>query len=882
MRILLKTALLTGSLCIIFSLSAVAQYENIWVFGTRTGLNFNGAGPVSLTTAINSSEASASVCDRNGQLLFYTDGVSVWNRNHKLMPNGIGLTATGNSTLSTSQGAVIIPVTGQEEQYYIFSLSDNIGGGYLSYSMVDMQLDNGLGDVNTFVRTIPLDAHLTEHMVAITGDRCNTWLLVVSIEDTALLWQDGLMELKAYNIDYTGVSTVPVVSRIKAVSHTTFVRKWIGCIAASPDNSKIVVAGGGLWLYDFDQGTGMAANPQELAPIPRHPTEAPFFDSGYFYSPCFSADSRMLYGSTSRRIFQFDLNAGSYNDILDSRYTACDTTELIAYGAGLKRGPDNRIYAAHYSFPSLSVINAPEVPGPACGFVKDAVALSGNSGLGLPNAVIPLNRDTIYHAARIDTVPCFETSHYLALDSLAVNVIWDDGSTSRVREVNRTGVYYVFYSIPPCLSQRQVDTFRVLHKSYKPQIGISPACKADTNGSAWIIPIAGDTNQYVYTWMDTDQVVYAVNDTVLGLPSGKYLLYVVSSSGCVDTFELLIPEENYEVSFVSDTVICEGGTLQFNNTSDAHYTSFQWDFDDGESASLFSPSHVFDSAGSYRIQLMGAGAVCSDTFYRDIIVDPLLAAGFTLSRDSICVGESVEMMPGPLMESSLAGLHWAFGDGTEAEAVYNDPVHHTFNRSGTFPVILTARFRACPTSVFSDTVYVFDLPGVYLSKEYIGPDSGICLNGVSVVLENSSGGHLAGRHYRWSTGATTATITVGSPGRYSLTIVADPIGCSAADSVEIFKDCYPDIPNAFVPNGDGVNDYFFPKYWQGRDVKAFSMKIFNRWGQVIFETDNVYHKGWDGRFNNIPQSAGVYIYLINVVLKDSKAEQFTGNVTLLR
>src|SRR5690606_5354690 len=120
-----------------------------------------------------------------------------------------------------------------------------------------------------------------------------------------------------------------------------------------------------------------------------------------------------------------------------------------------------------------------------------------------PNAVIPLNRDTVYHAARIDTVPCFETNHYLVLDSLAVNIIWDDGSTSQVREVNRTGVYYVFYSIPPCLSQRQVDTFHVLHKSYKPQIGISPACKGDTNGSAWIIPVAGDTNRYVYTWIGT-------------------------------------------------------------------------------------------------------------------------------------------------------------------------------------------------------------------------------------------------------------------------------------------------------------------------------------------------------------------------------------------
>jgi gliding motility-associated-like protein len=96
------------------------------------------------------------------------------------------------------------------------------------------------------------------------------------------------------------------------------------------------------------------------------------------------------------------------------------------------------------------------------------------------------------------------------------------------------------------------------------------------------------------------------------------------------------------------------------------------------------------------------------------------------------------------------------------------------------------------------------------------------------------------------------------------------------------KDCYIEMPNTFTPNGDDLNDYFFPKSLLSRGVTAFKMSIFNRWGQLIFETTNPEGRGWDGRWNGVMQPNGVYIYLLDATLKNGKTEHYQGNVTLLR
>jgi gliding motility-associated-like protein len=90
------------------------------------------------------------------------------------------------------------------------------------------------------------------------------------------------------------------------------------------------------------------------------------------------------------------------------------------------------------------------------------------------------------------------------------------------------------------------------------------------------------------------------------------------------------------------------------------------------------------------------------------------------------------------------------------------------------------------------------------------------------------------------------------------------------------------MPNVFTPNGDGVNDYFYPRSLLSSGLTEFKMDIYNRWGALIFETNAVEGQGWDGKYNGVAQPEEVYIYIIDAKFKDGKKEHHTGNITLIR
>lgn len=119
----MNTRYIFSLLLVLLSLNTQAQLANVWAFGKMAGINFNANPPTAIKTAISTSEGCSAMCDAQGNLLFYTDGSSIWDRKHNYMPNGDDLLGRGlNITSSTSQGALIIPVPGNENQYYVFSL----------------------------------------------------------------------------------------------------------------------------------------------------------------------------------------------------------------------------------------------------------------------------------------------------------------------------------------------------------------------------------------------------------------------------------------------------------------------------------------------------------------------------------------------------------------------------------------------------------------------------------------------------------------------------------------------------------------------------------------------------------------------------------------
>ncbi|WP_162902906.1 PKD domain-containing protein [Taibaiella koreensis] len=850
-----------------------AQREQVWIFGDSAGVSFNSTPPLSLRSKIHANEACASVCDPGGQLLFYTEGNTVWNRSHLVMPNGAALISdisypAYGPTSSTAQGALIVPMPGQPSRYYIFSLTSiELGGnsGRLYYSVVDMSLNGGMGDVVAAGKGTLLDSMNTEHMTGVAGDHCNIWVLTLSVSNATT------EHIKAFEVNDAGVQSIPVVSTF-SIPLTT--GSNYGQMDVSPDRKMLAMTravpfssfGGALELFAFDPATGQVSNQRILDSLGR-------------YSACFSPDNSKLYTNavTTAGIEQYNLNAGSFPAIVSSK------TNIGAAGAGaIRRGPDGKVYCGGTG--ALSMILHPNLAGTASTLVGNAILLQPNTNLifGLPSVVPEIRRDSLY-SSQLSKAPCFSTSHTLTANNASGwDYQWSHGPAGPSAPVSDPGMYWVSYHTPPCVFH--IDTFRVSFEGQRPQWHAEAGCRNDTNAMAWATPAPGDTTTYTYTWYNgTGSLVLRGplttnhGDTLNHITAGQYRLEVSTSNDCSTFLSIAVPPPSpYQAGIrLSDTVICMGESISFTNTSTGDMVSWIWQFGDGSGATLENPAHLYPHPGRYEVRLIaGTGHPCYDTAMASVIVDSLLAGSFLTSRDSICTGEAILFTP--LIDSTALNLSWQFGD-EDNRITANERISHAFDREGRQQVQVTFHFRACPDNAFSKPIMVYPLPHVDL-----GPDSSLCLDGNPLYLQ-ALGPAPQGPYQRvWSTGDTSALLKVVHPGRYSLTLSLLPLGCSATESVVIGKDCYIDIPNAFTPNGDGVNDYFFPRQLLSRRVTRFHMQLLNRWGQVVFVTERIDGKGWDGRFNDKDQPQGVYIYQIEAEIDGRRQERYQGNVTLIR
>lgn len=878
MRFKLFICLLWGVIPVI----AYGQYENIWAFGKNAGLDFNSTPPTAIYDSIYGfGEANAAVCNAGGELLFYTEGATVWDRNNNIMPHGSYLLATpmmalggpdhndSEITSSTTQGALIVPIPDSAGKYYIFSLTGYtaipagtvdprtipyIGNVY--YSVVDMNLNGGLGDVDTNREGMPVDIgnHLSEKMIGIVGDRCNIWLLLHALDS-------GIF--KAYEITTTGINSVPVVS---IVGKDGFY--GVGHMEVSPNRKKIVTANNNADLYtinsaplavfDFNATTGEVSNPVILDSI---------MNAGYdpfFYGAAFSPDNSKLYVQ-SERLYQFDMNA---SNIIASR----DTIGDLAFSQ-LKLGPDNKIYGLQGLQGDLSVINAPNLAGAACQYTPNAINLfpGTSSDAGLDNAIPVFVRDTVHSTQQVNL--CFKDSTVLYANDSGWDYKWSNGNIQTYNTVDSSGDYTVRYYTAPC--RYHIDTFVInMHKI--PVAGAGEACYNRDNGSVWVLLPAGDTSLYHYFWSNVSGALQDTSktygDTLSGVAPGIYYVQINDNDGCDTSISVTLPQPGYQASFSVDTLACSGYPVQFHNASIGQFASWSWNFGDSTASQADSPAHIFVLPGSYLVTLVAATSTpCYDTAYATIKVDSALGVSFTTDKQSMCVGGAITCYP-VYDANDVTALLWNFGDSSSVTSWLPT---HAYAASGQMIVSLTARYRACPDTSYYDTVQVYPYPAVD-----IGPDTALCPDQQPVTLTNLSARNTE-YHNLWSTGDSSDIITVKSPGNYWLHVTTDH-GCSLNDSVLIKRDCYIAIPNAFTPNDDGINDYFFPRQFLSMGLASFHMQIFNRWGQQIFETVSTDGRGWDGKFNGKEQPPGVYIYLIEASFIDGAQEKHQGNITLIK
>ncbi len=398
-----------------------AQGEiNKWYFGNKAGVSFDTNPPLALTDGeLNTIEGCSSISDSSGNLLFYTDGRSIWDKEHNIMPNadyfgGTGLLGDPSSTMS----ALIVPHPGQPNQYFVFTADephpenanaypnqgpvsdlgfalpfyddrenltvpeadDGFNNG-LTYSLVDMSLRNGLGDVIVDNKNNPLRTYqevnpehikykCSEKVTAVAGADCNTiWIITHFID-----------RFYAFLIDENGIDEEPVESRHPpSIGLQYYQPAASGILKASPDGEKLAMAtyqtipplavSGFVYLYDFNNQTGEVTNPVEL------------LNSKRAYGIEFSPDSQKVFACYDNDIAQWDLNGGNPAGSVFLLNTGVNQTALQA-------GPDGKIYSA--SGLKLNVINNPNAFGENIDYssqvLEGAIDLDGkNANIGLPN-----------------------------------------------------------------------------------------------------------------------------------------------------------------------------------------------------------------------------------------------------------------------------------------------------------------------------------------------------------------------------------------------------------------------------------------------------------------------------------------------------------------
>jgi gliding motility-associated-like protein len=211
-----------------------------------------------------------------------------------------------------------------------------------------------------------------------------------------------------------------------------------------------------------------------------------------------------------------------------------------------------------------------------------------------------------------------------------------------------------------------------------------------------------------------------------------------------------------------------------------------------------------------------------------------------------------------------------FGDGSVLNNTHNPT--HTWDAPSTYTVTLRTKYDFCPDGMATKVIQVDAFPIVN-----IGKDTSICpgVTGSILIADVNNPGAL----YDWSTGESASSIVVTQPGTYWATSKG---ACAVTDSINVIRDCYLNIPNAFTPDGDGLNDYFLPRELLSSGVKTFKMDIYNRWGENIFTTTAIDGRGWDGKYNGVSQPMATYVYIIDVEFNNNLKKNYKGNVILVR
>ncbi len=769
-------------------INAQLQVSN-WYFGNKAGLNFNvadGAMPTVLFDGqLRTIEGCATISDENGNLLFYTDGIRVYNSLHTQM----------NTTLlhgdpSSSQSGIIVPNPANNGIYYIFTVDANDNypnndddidsGGPLKgfkFSTVDMNLNGGLGAVTNYNTPLPLELG--------NPNLCSEKVTAVRHFDQHDVWVITHLRNKFYSFRVTdsGVNTTPVTTTIAPnITPDGFVVNARGYMKASPNGKYVAIAhysnmtsgfssnnnttpnnakSGILALYNFDNQTGTLNTYRELD------------NQGTPYGVEFSPNSEFLYAEidynnqstyewTGGRLVQWKLEDLSSIDIVNIN-SGSSNWPLVSGSTrmrgALQLGIDGRIYYSKtqifldnfdtndirtaYRGPTLSVIHQPNLEGLACDFQVNSYSVTNPPGFNPAN----------------DT---FGTNHYVA------------------------------YGLPPFITSYfnnnvEIDVEEVCEEE---EANFTLVIDNSVQGITQIVWNMGDGTQY----FDAEEITHVYQDP------GTYVIEVelhIGTDGLIIpvSYELEVypkPEIQNATLIQCDDLILDG-IANFDltmaeaemivNGNTADYTfEYYLSEDDAHNQNNPQPTDFTNTTNPQTLYVRIANEyLCYRIAELELEVNP---DRFMLELDPVCDDESNDEVE-----------FWNLNDLFDAEvlALYpNSQVHYYLSDEDAY----NDENRLTNTSNFENTsnpqiIYIRSNDGINCnaigqvtltileSPELEIEDVAVCSD-TEVTFDAGPGFDS----YEWSNGSDLQSITISEPGEYWVT-VSLANGCETTENFEL-------------------------------------------------------------------------------------------------
>ncbi|WP_405568261.1 T9SS type B sorting domain-containing protein [Polaribacter sp. Asnod6-C07] len=894
-------------LCLFITYFTYGQREtDNWYFGNLASLNFANGKPVVINDGnLSTPKGSTSISDKNGNLLFYTDGVYVFNKNHFGMQNG-ALLASDDEVL---QSCIIIPNPDDENIYYLFTLkvtndTPPLGAAIapgLYFSTIDLSQNGGLGAVTK--KNTALTSLASEKLTAVHAkDGKSFWVITFGKENSSSI---NYNTFYAYKIDETGVNRTPVTSEI-----TIPASENNGALKVSPNGEYIAMSNNNTAIFaNFNTETGSITSTDFLSVLEGFFPPRPF---PTIHAIEFSQDSKHVYVESvnipngNNTIFQFK------TDDLDDRQVVHVTDNIDAYANGnyMQLAKDGNIYLTTSKSETeggnyLSQIVPPKsLDKTLATFNENTIdLLSAESILGLPNFV-----QSYFRTRVIAEDDCINTSLFFEVDTYA-NITaaeWDFGDGTTSLEIypehiyTSAGQYKITATIT--INNRQITVDKNITIYSPPEVIEDQKiiqCDFDNNGtdsfnlttiSNDITPFGNRLEIYYYEtytdYLNDNPIADPEDYTNISNPQTIYA-NIINSYGCSSLAEFTIESLFVELDNISNMYSC-------SLPNDGLNGSFSLELKEEEiRTNLGIPTTTnlrfypdSNSAQTNRNELRMLNFV-SPTTTIWVRADTSLGCGGI---------EPINLIVNTEPKINIADSYTiCFDPSVKPPVIISaDSINERFewrNSKGDI-ISINQDFTLDAVGEFSLTVYKSE-NGLLCSNTktftVVNPEKAIfgnilvntedeTNNIVEVYLNGNSNYEFSLDNITFYGNSTSYTFTNVEPGLRTI-YVKDINDCEQPVEADItvigFK-------KFFTPNGDGDNDYWNIKGIDANEFKSISVMIFDRYGKVIGSITDFNSLGWDGTYNGKSLISNNYWFKAEIIDKEDNIIEEAGNFSLIR